>query len=90
MGLGLQHRVLIGPSGGVVGKHRKVHIPAEEKHYFYEGRSFQVWETPLGPSGSPSATTRCSPSRYAFRWQARAYHDGTYSLYVWAICAFAD
>ena len=23
-------------------------------------------------------------------WQARAYHDGDYSLYVWAICAFTD
>ena len=23
-------------------------------------------------------------------WRARAHHDGDYSLYVWAICAFAD
>ena len=43
--------VLIGPSGEVVGKHRKAHLPAEEKHYFYRGRSLDVWDTELGRVG---------------------------------------
>lgn len=43
--------VLIGPSGEVVGKHRKAHLPAEEKHYFYRGRALEVWDTELGRAG---------------------------------------
>jgi len=43
--------VLIGPSGELVGVHRKVHIPSEEKHYFYPGSVFEVFTTALGKIG---------------------------------------
>lgn len=40
--------VLVGPQGTVVGIQHKVHIPGEEKHYFYGGNSIEVWQTDLG------------------------------------------
>ncbi len=43
--------VLIGPQGRVEGVHRKVHIPAEEKHYFYPGSTTEVFRTELGTLG---------------------------------------
>lgn len=43
--------VLIGPSGDVLGVHHKMHIPGEEKHYFYPGNTFQVVATELGEIG---------------------------------------
>jgi len=39
--------VLIGPSG-IVGVHRKVHIPLNEKYYFYPGNAAEVYRTELG------------------------------------------
>lgn len=42
--------VLIGPSG-VVGVHHKMHIPLDEKLYFYAGNTAEVWQTPLGNLG---------------------------------------
>lgn len=43
--------VLIGPSGNVLGVHHKMHLPDEEKHYFYPGNTFQVVQTELGNIG---------------------------------------
>lgn len=43
--------VLIGSSGDVLGVHHKMHIPGEEKHYFYPGNTFQVVKTELGNIG---------------------------------------
>ena len=43
--------VLIDPEGQVVGVHHKLHIPAEEKHYFYPGSTTEVYHTDLGTIG---------------------------------------
>jgi predicted amidohydrolase len=43
--------VLIDSEGQVVGVHHKLHIPAEEKHYFYPGSTTQVYYTALGTIG---------------------------------------
>jgi predicted amidohydrolase len=43
--------VLIGPDGQVLGVHHKLHIPAEEKHYFYPGSTTDVFPTELGTIG---------------------------------------
>ncbi len=40
--------VLIGPSGKVIGVHHKMHIPREERHYFYPGNTADVYATELG------------------------------------------
>ena len=43
--------VMIGPTGGVVGVHHKLHIPGEENHYFYPGSTTDVYQTDLGTIG---------------------------------------
>ena len=43
--------VLISPDGEVVGTHRKVHTPGEEKHYFAPGNSIKSFQTALGTIG---------------------------------------
>jgi len=43
--------VLIGPTGEMVGVHHKVHIPEEEKHYFYAGNTLEVYRTDIGNIG---------------------------------------
>lgn len=43
--------VLIGPDGDVLGVHRKMHIPGEERHYFYPGNTTGVFRTELGNLG---------------------------------------
>lgn len=42
--------VLIGPRG-VIGVHHKMHIPLEEKHFFYPGNTSEVFQTELGNIG---------------------------------------
>jgi len=42
--------VLIGP-GGIVGVHHKVHIPLNEKQYFYAGNTIETFRTELGVIG---------------------------------------
>ena len=39
--------VLIGPSG-IIGVHHKMHIPSNEKFYFYRGETADVYDTELG------------------------------------------
>jgi len=41
---------LIGPSG-VIGVHHKMHVPMNEKHYFYGGSTAEVYQTELGKIG---------------------------------------
>ena len=43
--------VLIGPSGEVIGVHRKIHLSMEEMHYFYRGNTLNVFQTELGNIG---------------------------------------
>jgi len=43
--------VLIDPKGDIVGIHHKLHIPAEEHHYFYPGSTTDVYKTDLGTLG---------------------------------------
>lgn len=43
--------VLLGPSGEVIGVHHKMHIPREERHYFYPGNTANVYSTELGNIG---------------------------------------
>ncbi len=43
--------VMMGPTGGVVGVHHKLHIPGEENHYFYPGSTTDVYKTDLGTIG---------------------------------------
>ena len=43
--------VLIDPAGEVVGVHRKMHIPGEEKHYFCPGNTSSIFSTELGNIG---------------------------------------
>jgi len=40
-----------GPDGEFIGKHRKIYIPGEEKHYFIQGDSVEVYDTSLGKIG---------------------------------------
>jgi predicted amidohydrolase len=42
--------VLIGPAG-ILGVHHKVHIPLNEKQYFYPGNSIETFKTELGTIG---------------------------------------
>ena len=42
--------VLIGPSG-LIGTHHKMHIPANERYYFYPGNTADVYGTDLGNLG---------------------------------------
>ncbi|MFS2225374.1 carbon-nitrogen hydrolase family protein [Pantoea sp. B65] len=42
--------VLLGPDG-VLGTYRKVHQPGDEKHVYYPGNDFPVFDTPLGRIG---------------------------------------
>ncbi|KAA8999439.1 carbon-nitrogen hydrolase family protein [Affinibrenneria salicis] len=42
--------VLLGPQG-LLGRYRKVHQPGDEKHVYYPGRRFPVFDTPLGRIG---------------------------------------
>lgn len=42
--------VLLGPEG-VIGTYRKVHQPGDEKHVYYPGNDFPVFDTPLGRIG---------------------------------------
>ncbi|GAI79646.1 unnamed protein product [marine sediment metagenome] len=46
----LNSAVLIGPSG-LIGIHHKVHIPADERSYFYPGNTVDVYRTDLGNLG---------------------------------------
>jgi len=43
--------VMINPEGEIVGVYHKLHIPAEEKHYFYPGSTTNVYKTELGNIG---------------------------------------
>jgi predicted amidohydrolase len=43
--------VLIGPDGRCAGTYRKIHLPGEEKHYFYPGHEAAVLELALGRVG---------------------------------------
>ncbi|MBI4320887.1 MAG: carbon-nitrogen hydrolase family protein [Chloroflexi bacterium] len=43
--------VMIGPCGEVLGVQHKLHLPSEEKHYFYQGASTEVFKTDLGNIG---------------------------------------
>ena len=43
--------VIIGPRGDVLAVHHKMHLPDEEKHYFYPGNTFRVVDTELGRIG---------------------------------------
>lgn len=40
--------VLISPNGEIIGHHRKLHMPGEEKHYFKTGSSIEVYKTEIG------------------------------------------
>jgi len=43
--------VLINDEGEISGVHHKMHIPVEEKYYFYPGSTKEVFETKLGKIG---------------------------------------
>lgn len=43
--------LLIGSQGQIIGVHHKMHIPAEEKHYFYPSTTKEVYKTELGCIG---------------------------------------
>lgn len=43
--------VLIDPTGQIVGVYHKVHIPVEEKHYFYPGNTLEVYRVDIGNIG---------------------------------------
>ena len=42
--------VLVGPEG-YIGSYRKVHQPVDEKHVYYPGDKFSVFDTPIGRIG---------------------------------------
>lgn len=43
--------VLINDAGEISGVHHKMHIPVEEKYFFYPGSTKEVYETKLGKIG---------------------------------------
>jgi predicted amidohydrolase len=43
--------VLVGPTGGLVGKYRKVHLTAAERSWATAGKDFPVFKTELGHIG---------------------------------------
>jgi hypothetical protein len=61
-------------------------VPLGGGVWINEGGQFEDrWVIGSHPYGEPF--TEAVPP---VGWQARAYHDGTYALYVWAICAFPN
>jgi predicted amidohydrolase len=52
---------LISPDGAVVGVHQKMHIPGEERHYFYAGNTVTVVPTELGNIGLSVCADRRFP-----------------------------
>jgi N-carbamoylputrescine amidase len=60
--------VLIGPSGKVIGKYEKTHIPlsggALEKYYFRPGSNFPVFSTKIGNIGIVTCYDRLFPETF--------------------------
>ncbi|PUB24843.1 putative amidohydrolase [Promicromonospora sp. AC04] len=52
--------VLLGPSG-LVGSYRKVHQPGDEKHVYWPGDEFPVFDTELGRIGMLICYDKCFP-----------------------------
>ncbi len=43
--------VMLSPDGQVAGVHHKMHIPGEERHYFFAGNTITLVPTPFGSVG---------------------------------------
>jgi len=43
--------VMLSADGSIAGVHRKLHIPVDEKHFYLEGESAEVFDTSLGCFG---------------------------------------
>jgi omega-amidase len=60
-GTGYNAAVLLSPAGEVIGLHHKMHIPGEERHYFYAGNTVTVVPTELGNLGLSVCADRRFP-----------------------------
>jgi predicted amidohydrolase len=52
---------MVSPAGDVIGVHHKMHIPGEERHYFYAGNTVAVVPTDLGNIGLSVCADRRFP-----------------------------
>jgi N-carbamoylputrescine amidase len=68
---------------GVLGHHRKVHLPPGEKGRFVEGGQFRAFDTPVGRLGMLICYDKCFPE--AARALARDGADVIASLSAWPI-----
>jgi predicted amidohydrolase len=68
---------------GVLGHHRKVHLPPGEKGRFAEGGRFHAFDTPIGRLGMLICYDKCFPE--AARTLARDGADVVVSLSAWPI-----
>lgn len=74
--------VLIGPTG-VIGVHHKMHLPLEEKLYFYAGNTAEVWRTDLGNIG----VVVCYDGRFPELPRILALRGAEIICNIWAISA---
>jgi predicted amidohydrolase len=71
---------LIGPFG-IIGVHHKVHLPYEEKQYFYPGNTVEVHATELGNIGM----TVCYDGRFPELSRVLALKGAEIICSVWAV-----
>jgi N-carbamoylputrescine amidase len=74
-------------SGGVLGHHRKVHLPPSERDAFRPGDRFAAFDTPLGRVGMLICYDKVFPE--AARALALDGADIVASLSAWPVCRFA-
>ncbi len=74
--------VLLGPNG-IVGVHHKMHLPLNEKHYFYPGSTSEVFKTELGNIG----VNVCYDGRFPELSRVMALKGAEIICTVWAISA---
>jgi len=60
--------LVLGADGALVGVHRKLHIPVDEKHFYMEGESFAVFSTAVGALG----ISICYDNWFPELWRAYA------------------
>src|SRR4051794_7761366 len=72
---------------GVLGVHRKVHLPPSERHAFTAGESFSACDTPVGRVGMLICYDKVFPE--AARTLALDGAEIVASMSAWPVCRFA-
>lgn len=77
---------LIGPTGDVVGVHRKIHIPGEEKHYFIPGNDVRVFKTDIANIG----ITICYDGQFPELTRMLALKGAEILCMIWNMPSFSN